>query len=263
VTVLISNLTRNKSKAKLKAGETVLGCFMRHPDPGLAEVVGYLGWDYLIFDGEHSPLSPRECEHLARVCELTGVTPIVRVPSNLPWMIAQVLDAGMQGVQIPMINSGADALTASRAAKYHPLGTRGLATTRAAHFGQLQPFSIADHVTRSNAETLVIAQVETPAGIEALPAILQAPELDVVFIGPNDLSLSLGVPGEMQHPKVQDAFDTIISAVTKTDKALGILVPNVEAALEWQRKGACYIMVVMEAILAPAVRGFLKTARQT
>jgi 4-hydroxy-2-oxoheptanedioate aldolase len=261
--VLRSDLTHNKTKAKLKAGESVIGCFMRHADAGLAEVVGHLGWDYLIFDGEHSPLSPRECEHLARVCELTGVTSIVRVPSNVPWMIGQVFDAGIQGVQIPMINSGEEADIAARAAKYHPLGTRGLATTRAANFGQLLPFSVADHVASSNAETMVIAQVETPVAIEALPAILRVPEIDVIFIGPNDLSLSLGVPGELQHPQVQAAFETIISAVTKTDKALGILVPNVEAALQWQRKGARYIMVVMEAILAPAVRGFLKTVRQS
>jgi len=253
----------NKTKAKLKAGETVIGCFMRHPDPGLAEVVGYMGWDYLIFDGEHSPLSPRECESLVRVCELTGVTPIVRVPSNMPWLIGQLFDTGMQGVQIPMINSGVEAQVAAHAAKYHPMGTRGLATTRAAQFGQILPFSIAGHVESSNAETLVIAQVETPASIRNLSAILQVPEIDVIFIGPNDLSLSLGHPGEMQHPDVQQAFDTIISAVTKTDKALGVLVPNVEAALEWQRKGVRYIMVVMEAILGPAVRAFLKTARQS
>jgi 4-hydroxy-2-oxoheptanedioate aldolase len=105
-------------------------------------------------------------------------------------------------------------------------------------------------------------QVETPASIEQLPAILQVPEIDVIFIGPSDLSLSLGVPGDLQHPKVQEAFDTIISAVTQTDKALGILVPTVEAALQWQTKGARYIMIVMEALLGPAVRGFLKTARQ-
>jgi 4-hydroxy-2-oxoheptanedioate aldolase len=255
-------VSSNKTKAKLKAGETALGCFMRHADPGLAEALGYMGWDYLLFDGEHSPLSGRECEHLARVSELTGVTPIMRVPSHMPSMIGQVLDTGMQGVQIPMINTGAEALVCSRAAKYHPLGTRGLAATRAAHYGQILPFSIADHITRSNAETLVIAQVETPASIEQLPAILAAPEVDVIFIGPNDLSLSLGLPGDLQHPKVQEAFDTIISAVTKTDKALGILVPTVEAALEWQTKGARYIMIVMEALLGPAVRGFLKTARQ-
>lgn len=251
----------NKTKSKLKAGESVIGCFMRHADAGLAEAIGYMGWDYLLFDGEHSPLSVRECEHLARVCELTGCTSIVRVPSNMPWMIGQTFDSGIQGVQIPMINSGVEALTAARAAKYHPLGTRGLAATRAAHYGQVLPFNIADHVVRANAETLVIAQVETPAAIKALPAILAVPEIDVVFIGPNDLSLALGVPGDLRHPSVQAAFDTIISAVTQTDKALGILVPDAEAALVWQARGARYIMVVMEAILGPATRGFLKTVR--
>jgi len=255
-------LNVNKTKAKLKAGETVLGCFMRHGDPGLAETLGYMGWDYLLFDGEHSPLSVRECEHLARISEVTGCTAIARVPSNMPWMIGQVLDAGIAGVQVPMINSGAEARTASRAAKYHPLGTRGLATTRAAKYGQILPFNLANQVTRANQETMIIAQVETPAAIDELPAILEVPELDVVFIGPSDLSLSLGFPGELQHPSVQLAFDRIVSAVTQSDKALGILVPTVEAALEWQARGARYIMVVMEAILGPAVRGFLKTVRQ-
>jgi 4-hydroxy-2-oxoheptanedioate aldolase len=255
-------MTPNKTKAKLKAGETVLGSFMRHGDPGLAESMGYMGWDYLLFDGEHSPLSVRECEHLARISEITGTTAIVRVPSNMPWMIGQVFDTGIQGVQVPMITNGAEALTAARAAKYHPLGTRGLATTRAAKYGLAQPFSIASHIATSNAETLVVAQVETEASIEQLPAILAVPEIDVIFIGPNDLSLSLGVPGELQHPKVQGAFDTIISAVTQSDKALGILVSNAEAALEWQAKGARYIMIVMEALLTPAVRGFLKAIRQ-
>jgi 4-hydroxy-2-oxoheptanedioate aldolase len=167
----------------------------------------------------------------------------------------------MQGVQIPMINNGADALTAARAAKYAPMGTRGLATTRAANFGLKQPFQITEHIASSNAETMVVAQVETGTSVEHLSEILVAPEIDVVFIGPNDLSLSLGFPGQLKHPKVQEAFDTIIGAVTKTDKALGILVPNVEAALEWQAKGARYIMVVMEALLAPAVRSFLTTMR--
>lgn len=252
----------NKTKAKIKSGECTIGCFMRHGDPGLAEAVGYMGWDYLIFDAEHSPLLPRECEHLVRVCELSGVTPIVRVPSNMPWMIGQVLDTGMQGVQIPMINSKAEAELAAKAAKYPPIGTRGFATTRASNFGQVLPFSIANHIAASNAETMVIAQVETVASMQQLPSILEVSGIDVIFIGPNDLSVSLGAPGEFQHPKVQQAFDTIISAVTKTDKALGILVPTVEAAREWKSRGARYIMVVMETLLGPAARSFLKTARE-
>ncbi len=256
-------MTKNTTKARLKAGEVVTGCFMRHADPGLAEVLCYLGWDYLLFDGEHSPLSARECEHLARVCELRGVTPIVRLPFNVPWMIGQVLDTGIQGVQIPMINSGAEAQTAARAAKYPPVGTRGLATTRAANFGQVLPFSLAEHTTGSNAETLVIAQVETPAAVEQLQGILAVPEIDVIFVGPSDLSLTLGVPGEWQHPKLLAAFDTIAAAVQQSDKALGVLVPTLEAAMQWRARGARYLMVVMEAILAPAVRSFLTTVRQS
>lgn len=236
---------------------------MRHGDVGLAEVLCYMGWDYLLFDGEHSPLSGRECENLARVCELRGVTPIVRVPFNLSWTIGQMLDTGMQGVQIPMINSGPEALAAARGAKYHPLGTRGLAATRAANFGQVLPFSFAAHTATSNAETMVIAQVETPAAIEQLPAILETPEIDVIFVGPSDLSLSLGVPGDWQHPKLLAAFDTVVASMQSSDKALGVLVPTVEAALQWKARGARYIMVVMEALLAPAVRSFLQTVRQS
>jgi len=255
-------LRNNRTKTKLKAGEVVTGCYMRHADPGLAEALGYMGWDYLLFDGEHSPISARECEDLARVCELTGATPIMRVPWNIPWMIGQVLDTGMQGVQIPMVNSGTEAALAARAAKYNPSGSRGLAAARAANYGQVLPFNLAEYVSHSNAESLVIAQIETPAGIEQLPSILAVPEIDVVFIGPTDLSLSLGVPGNLEHPKVQQAFESIVSAVRKSDKALGILVANAEAAVQWQTKGARYIMVVMEALLGPAVRGFLQTVRQ-
>jgi 4-hydroxy-2-oxoheptanedioate aldolase len=251
----------NKTKARLKAGETVFGSYMRHADPGLAEVVGYLGWDYLLFDGEHAPLSARECEHLARVCELTGTTPIGRIPSNQPWMIAQYLDTGMQGVQVPMIETAEQASAIVHAAKYHPSGQRGLAATRAANYGQVQPFNLKAYTAQANSETLLIAQIETVKSLAQLPAILRVPEIDVIFIGPNDLSHSLGVPGEMQHPKVQEAFEEIITAVGGSDKALGILVPDAEAALKWQQKGARYIMVVLEALLAPAVRGFLKTVR--
>ena len=111
----------NKLKAKLKAGETVIGPYVRYADPGIAEILCYLGFDYLFFDGEHAPIGERECENLARVCELTGVTPIARLPANLPWMIGRYLDTGMQGVQIPMVNSAAEAIAAVRAARVFSL----------------------------------------------------------------------------------------------------------------------------------------------
>ncbi|MGC2658073.1 MAG: aldolase/citrate lyase family protein [Bryobacteraceae bacterium] len=252
----------NKLKAKLRAGETVIGPYVRHADPGLAEVLCHLGFDYLFFDGEHAPIGERECENLARVCELTGVTSIVRVPGNVPWMIGRHLDTGMQGVQIPMVNSAEEARAAVRAAKYQPLGNRGLAAARAARYGQVLPFSYPEHIETSNAETLVIVQVETPTSIEELPEIVKVPGVDAVFIGPTDLSNSLGHPGDFDHPEVRAAFDRIVSIVAPSDKVLGVLATTTEASLEWRARGARYLLCVFEAIIGPAIRGYLKTVRE-
>ena len=252
----------NQAKAKLKAGGTIVGTYVRHPDPGLAEILSYLGYDFLMFDGEHAPIAERECENLARVCELTGASSIARVPSNQPWMIGRHLDTGIQGSQVPMVNTAAEAEAAARAAKYAPLGTRGLAGARAANYGQLLPFSYPAHVAKCNAETMVIVQIETPAAIDNLPEIVQVPDIDVIFIGPTDLSLALGHPGDFQHPDVQAAFDRIVAAVATSDKALGALAATTEASLEWRAKGARYIMNVFEAIMGPAIRTYLKTVRE-
>ncbi|MGD1072259.1 MAG: aldolase/citrate lyase family protein [Bryobacteraceae bacterium] len=252
----------NQLKAKLKAGQTVIGPYVRHAEPGVAEILCYLGFDFLFFDSEHAPIGERDCENLARVCELTGVTSIARVPANLPWMIGRYLDTGIEGVQIPMVNSAAEALAAVRAARYQPLGNRGLAGARAAQYGQVLPFSYASHIETSNAETMVIVQVETPESIEALPEIVTIPGIDVVFIGPTDLSNSLGHPGDFKHPEVQAAFDRIIDIVGNSDKVLGVLATTTEASLEWQAWGARYLLCVFEAILGPAVRSFLSTIRR-
>jgi len=252
----------NKAKAKLKAGGTVIGSYVRHGDAGIAEILCYLGFDFLLFDGEHAPIGERECEDLARVCELTGVTSIVRVPSNQAWMIGRHLDTGIQGVQIPMVNSAAEAQAAVHGAKYQPLGNRGLAGARAANYGLVQPFTYPAHIARSNAETMVIVQVETPASIDHLPEIVKVPEIDVIFIGPNDLSNSLGHPGDFKHPIVQAAFDHIIAIVEKSDKALGVLAVSAEASLEWRGKGARYLMTVFEALMAPPIRAYLETVRE-
>jgi 4-hydroxy-2-oxoheptanedioate aldolase len=252
----------NKLKAKLRAGETVIGPYVRHADPGVAEILCYLGFDYLFFDGEHAPIGERECENLARVCELTGVTSIARVPANVPWMIGRHLDTGIQGVHVPMINSAAEAIAAVDAAKYQPQGKRGLAAARAARYGQVLPFSYAAYTEKSNAETMVIVQVETPAAIEALPEIVKVPGIDVIFIGPTDLSNALGHPGDFGHPEVQAAYDRVIGTVEKSDKTLGVLATTTEASLEWRARGARYLLCVIEAIMGPAVRAFLKTIRE-
>jgi len=251
----------NTTKAKLLAGGTVFGCFVRYPEPGIVEVLGHCGWDFILFDGEHGTIEPRDCEQLVRAAELRGVTPLVRVPTNLPPVILRYLDTGAQGAQVPMINSPGEAEAAVRAVKYQPRGARGLAAVRAADYGQTQSFR--DYTAAANAETLVVAQVETAAAVEQLAEILRVPDIDVIFIGPTDLSHSLGAPGDLQHPRVRETLDRIVAAVTASDKALGILVGNAEAARQWQERGARYLVVGLEALLAPACRKFLEAARQS
>ena len=251
----------NGAKARLKSGGTVVGPYVRHADAGLAEILCYLGFDFLLFDGEHAPIGPRECENLARVCELTGVTSIARVPSNQPWMIGTTLDTGIQGIQVPMVNSAAEAEAAIRAAKYSPVGSRGLAGARAANYGMKQPFSFPAHIRNSNEESLVVLQVETQAAIDNLPEIVQVPGSDVIFIGPTDLSLSLGHPGDFRHPEVQAAFEKISGIVNDSGIALGVLANTVESSLEWRARGARYILTVFEALMAPVIRSYIQTVR--
>lgn len=252
-------MRKNKTKAKLIDGETVFGCFYRYPEPGIVEVLSYQDWDFVLFDAEHGTLEPRDCENLARAAELHDVTTLVRVTTNQPHVILRYLDSGIQGAQIPLINSPAEAEAAVRAVKYHPRGVRGLAGVRADDYAQRQPFK--DYVVQANHETMVIAQVETGAGAGQIDEIIQVPDIDVIFIGQTDLSHSLGVPGDAAHPLMQDALGRIVSAVTKSDKALGVLVSNAQAAQAWRERGAKYILIGLESLLGAACRNYLQQAR--
>lgn len=249
----------NTTKAKLKAGETVFGCFVRYPDPSLVEVLAYQPWDFLVFDAEHGTVSPRDCENMVRAAELRGVTPLVRVTTNTPPIILRYLDTGAQGLHVPWVNSAAEAMAAVRAVKYHPEGTRGLAGARAADYAQTIPFD--QYVIQANQETLVVVQVETAEAVERLPEIIAIPGIDVIFIGPTDLSQSYGAPGNAQAPAVQAAIQRIVEIVGASDVALGIMVRNLQAARDWRARGARYISIGLESLLRPAAADYLQGAR--
>jgi 4-hydroxy-2-oxoheptanedioate aldolase len=252
-------LQTNSTKAKLKRGETVFGCFVRYPDASLIEVQGYLGWDFLVFDGEHGTLEPRDCEHLVRAAELRCVTPIVRVTTNLAPVILRFMDSGAQGLHVPWINTADEAERAVRAVKYFPRGNRGLASVRAADFGQVENFG--DYTAKANEETLVVLQVESVDAVEQLPKILAVDGIDVIFIGPSDLSHSLGVAGQIDHSKMKATLDRIAGLVVPSGKPLGIMVGNANMAREWRQRGARYITIGLDAIVSPAVRSYLATCR--
>lgn len=249
----------NATKAKLRNGECVYGCFFRPPDPTLAEFMGYLGWDFLIFDAEHGSLEPNRAEDMVRALELRGVTPLVRVTSNQAHVFLRFLDAGAQGVHVPWVNTAADAESALQAIKYQPRGMRGLSGVRPGTFAQ--QMSLADYVVRANGETLTVLQLESGEAIDNLDAILAVPDVDVIFLGRTDLSHSLGFTGQTTHPEVEAVVDRAVARITASDVALGILAPGVEDARHWRGRGARYLVTTFETIVSTSVRAWLGGAR--
>ena len=245
----------NATRRTLESGGTAYGCWLRYSDPALAEYVGYQGWDFLVFDGEHGTLDPRGCEQLVRAAELREATAIVRVTSNDAPVIGRFMDTGAQGAQIPLVSSADDAERAVRAVKYWPRGARGLAASRSAAYAQELP--LAEYVAWANAETLVVAQIETPEAVRALPAILEVDGIDVIFIGATDLSQALGVPGATDAPVVASAIDEIVRLVVPSRCALGVLVSSTPAALRWRDRGARYIAFTLEAMIRESAQAAL------
>jgi len=249
----------NQTKAKLQAGETVAGCFVRYPSPALVEFVGYLGWDFIIFDGEHGSLMPQDVEAMAMAAELRGVTPFVRATTNQAHVILRFLDAGPLGIHIPWVNSAAEAEAAVQSVKYHPRGKRGLAGVRAAKYGQEGPLS--EYIEVANRETLVVIHIETITAVEQIDTIAAVDGVDVIFIGPTDLSHSMGLAGQFNHPDVQDAIRRVSEAVDRVQPALGAFIGNPADIPHWRSLGVRYIATGLEAILKPAARAFLDAAR--
>ena len=252
-------MIENRAKQRLAAGETVAGCFLRYSNATLAEFVALGGWDFIVFDAEHGTLQARDLEDLSRASELHGVTPIVRVTANDSATILRFLDAGAHGVQVPWVESGEAAEAAVQATKYQPRGNRGLAATRSAGFGV--PAPIGEYTQQSNAETLVVVQVESSEGVANVGDLVAVEGVDVIFIGPTDLAHSLGHVGDAGHPEVRKAMTRIADVVAASDKALGIFVANPIEAVQWRERGARYLATGLEPLLSVSMRTYLETVR--
>ena len=164
-------MRHNTMKEKLQKGELVTGCMLQGYLPSLVEICGLAGFDFVFLDAEHGPLSPEDCEGLARAAEVRGVTPLVRVPDLQESTLLRYLDVGAMGVILPGVSSVQEAREAVAAVKYHPLGKRGLNGVRASGYGMERP--LADYAQEANRETVVLAIIENTAAMEALPEILQ------------------------------------------------------------------------------------------
>lgn len=252
-------MLENSTKAKLARGETVLGCFLTDPEPGLTEFVALQGWDFLIFDGEHGSLQPRDIQSLTLAAEYRGVTPIARATTNQPHIILRILDTGVHGVHVPWVNTPEGVKEAVRSVKYGPMGQRGLAGSRASDWGQFE--SLGEYTTRANRETMVIIHIETIDAVSAIEQFVEIDGVDVLFIGPTDLSHSLGHPGDLRHPDVVSAMERVTDVVTGSDRTLGVYAGSEASAREWIDRGARYITTGLPGFIKQGMQSYLSNLR--
>jgi 2-dehydro-3-deoxyglucarate aldolase/4-hydroxy-2-oxoheptanedioate aldolase len=227
----MAELFENRVKRMLKAGKKTAGAWSQLCSPASTEILCRAGFDWILIDMEHSPSDMQTLLAMLQAMGGSGAVPIVRAPWNDMVWIKRILDTGAYGVMIPSVNTREQAMAAVQACKYPPAGVRGIAgSPRAAGFGR----DTASYLKRANDEILVILQVETPQAIENLDEIGKVPGVDVLFIGPMDLSTSMGYLGNPGHPEVQAA----IAKVEAKAKALGIPLGTISGG--WEQAKSLY-----------------------
>ena len=252
-------IRENQLKRKLQQGEVVLGLFINSSYPAFVEICGHAGFDFVIIDLEHGPLHPLVAEDLCRAADCVGISPVVRVGKNDPWQIQRALDIGSAGVQVPQIETETDAVACVRSAKYNPLGSRGLSFYNRAGVYTAAGAQITDKL---NEESLVVVHIEGIQGVENLQEIVTVPHIDVIFLGPYDLSQSLGIPGQVRDPRVIDLMHQCIHIIQNAGKAVGTFADNPETAKHWINAGIQYIALGVDVgIFLRASQRLVKAVR--
>ena len=250
-------MKKNHLKEALQDGKVVFGPFLKFTDPAIVEIIGFAGFDFVIIDAEHGPISMENAQNMIRAAESVNLTPIIRVGNNDEALILRALDIGAQGIEIPQINSKADAVRAVKSVKYSPQGERGVCRyVRAAKYSSMDKFK---YFESANKETMIIAHIEGVEGIKNLDEILSVPGIDVVFIGPYDLSQSLGVPGEVNHPLVKEKMKEVVLKCKKNKVAIGTFADDIKTAKSWVSLGVQYMAFSVDVgILYEVSRGIVR-----
>ena len=225
-------------KEKLTSKQSVIGPFMKAIDPAFVEIAGYANFDFIILDMEHGSIDFVNLQNLIRATQSSNVIPIVRVQDDSEISIDRALDSGAIGVQIPQISNANQARKAVAAAKFAPEGNRGVCRyVKAAKYSSLDKFEYF----RTANELFVILQLEGQEAIDNLDEILRVEGIDIIFVGPYDLSQSLGIPGEMDNPILHDKMKYIIEKAREKDIVVGTFVDDLENAFLWKGIGVQYI----------------------
>ncbi|ADU34463.1 4-hydroxy-2-oxoheptanedioate aldolase [Variovorax paradoxus] len=247
----------NTFKQAMLAGEQKIGLWVGLADGYVAEILAGCGYDWLLVDGEHAPNDVRSV-----LGQLQGISsawsaqpesershPVVRIPTGDTTLIKQYLDIGAQTLLVPMVDTAEQAARMVQGMRYPPEGIRGMgsALARASRW-QAYP----QYLHEANAQTCLLVQAETVEAMKNLDAIAATPGVDGVFIGPADLSASMGFVGQPNHPEVQAVIADAIARILKAGKAPGILSTTEEQARKWLAAGALFVAVGVDTIVLTA-----------
>ncbi|UCH36221.1 MAG: aldolase [Armatimonadota bacterium] len=235
----------NRTRDLLSKGKTALGTMIGEcASPEVVRTLARAGFDFVIVDNEHAPFSLEDDSRMYRAARTTAMDLLVRVPDAQYHLIARTLDAGADGIMAPRIETPEQARLVVDSVKYPPVGRRG-AAHRAIHTDN-EPVPLGDYTQHLNANTMVIAQLETRAAIDRADEILAVEGIDVALIGPADLSVSLGVPGEIEHPLMEEYIGTVVAAAERAGVASGIHWGDAAVVRKWMERGMRCIMYSSE-----------------
>jgi len=250
----------NRFSVKKKKGIFRIGFNLTFPSSDLVEFMGQLGFDYVFIDAEHFTFNMETIINISRASELTGMMPIVRVPKNDPQIILGYLETGIKGIVVPHISTVKDAQAVVEAVKYYPIGRRGASgRTRAASYGLKQ--SLSQYFKHANQQSIVILMIEDLEGIHNLPEILFVPGVDYIDFGLSDLSMSMGFPGQIDHPQILEKINIAKQQINSSNKGLVVSVSTIEAGIQAINDGAELIEFNTNAFIKKEALDFLQQIR--
>jgi len=225
---------------RLRAGESLSAGWVSLGHPRVAEIVALAGYDFVIVDIEHTPMGLETLDDVVRAIELHDVPVVVRVPWNDPVELKRVLDIGVTGVMVPMVETADEAEAAVHAMTYPPEGMRGVAGSRATNYG----LEFAEYMANADEDLVTILQIETVDGVENAGAISTVEGVDSLFVGPSDLSASLGVTGDWEDEAVLAAIDGVLDA---SEAPVGSLAVTDEGIERWVERGFEWVIAGVDS----------------
>lgn len=251
----------HRMRQRLGAGQPVFGLIVNFISAPFIDLLALAGFDYVLLDAEHGPIVPHAAEETIRAAEAAGMTTIVRVPANLPHLMQNFLDLGVMGIQVPHVDTEADARAGVAAMRYPPQGERGLATiTRAANYGAT--ITPAEYMELANREIGFYATIETQESVENIDAIAAVPGLDGLCIGPGDMSVSMGCRGDRSAPRVVAAVAHVLARAKAHGKWVSLPASDEASARQCLEMGANIIQFPANYFVLHYGRRFLAEMRK-